>query len=80
MKNLTFRCVQRAVVGGCMAFILIVSGCKKTGEELIDPTGVDPNAHGVISYETNGKKYTDNEAISIKLDYGFDTIFPIGIS
>lgn len=72
MKNLTFRYAQRAVTCGCMALILILSGCKKTGEELIDPSGVDPNAHGVISYEINGKKYTDKDAMNVGSDYDDD--------
>jgi len=76
MKNLTFRYAQRAVACGCMVLVLILSGCKKTGEEVIDPSGVDPNAHGVISYEINGKKYTDYDAMSIELDYDFTTDLP----
>ena len=72
MKNFIFRYAQRAVACGCMVLVLILSGCKKTGEELIDPSGVDPNAHGVISYEINGKKYTDNDAINIGSDYDDD--------
>ncbi len=76
MKNFTFRQVQQVLAYGCMALILILSGCKKSGEELIDPSGVDPNAHGVISYEINGKKYTDNDATNIQLEYDFDTDLP----
>ena len=72
MKNFTFRQVQQVLAYGCMALILILSGCKKSGEELIDPSGVDPNAHGVISYEINGKKYTDNDAINVSSDYDDD--------
>ena len=76
MKNFIFRYAQRAVASGCMVLVLVLSGCKKSGEELIDPSGVDPNAHGVISYEINGKKYTDNDAMSLQLDYDFDTDLP----
>ena len=72
MKNLTFSYAQRVVAGGCMALVLILSGCKKSSEELIDPSGIDPNAHGVISYEINGKKYTDKDAMNVGSDYDDD--------
>ncbi len=74
MKNLTFSYAHRAVTCVFLVAIFTLAGCSKSGEEEILPpsSGIKPNAHGVVSFEINGKKYTNSEVRQVTLAYDFD--------